>query len=1059
MSRTFNEATRVQMSAMVHLCRIGYQFYGKIGKASEDVTYDGQTNILTKVFRTKFTELNPGKDSEFSGVLSKIQEELNYDDLGKAFYKRLVSVSPNKLIDFDNPQNNSYHFTAEFTCRNGEDEFRPDITLFVNGLPLVFVEVKKPNNSGGMLEEAKRMNTVRLPNKAFRRFLNITQLMIFSNNMEYDTHGGIVPIEGAFYCTGGRKSVSFNCFREQKKANEEIAPYLAYYPYISDDFLDASEHAILSQYNNEVIRHDPEYKTNKDKFTPTNRILTSMCSPERLLFILKYGIAYVRQEREEDGELKVRDEKHIMRYQQMFAALDIRQRLKEGVRSGIVWHTQGSGKTALSYYLTKVLTDYYAEQETVPRFYFIVDRLDLLTQATQEFEARGLKVSTANTREELMSQFRQNQSLQGNTGEAEITVVNIQKFAQDTTKVSLPAYATKLQRIFILDEAHRGYKPGGCFLANLFDADQNAIKLALTGTPLLKEERSSCSVFGEYLSTYYYDRSIADGYTRRIIREEIETSYREKLNEIYDQLDTLVSKKDIQKAQVIEHDRYVDELLRYVIHDMTRFRSGYPRLNPGGMVICETSEQAVKLYEHFEKIQEEYNQQYVLKSHLRAGLVLYNSGTKEEIRSVIKDFKKNETIDILFVYNMLLTGFDAPRLKRLYFCRKMDGHNLLQAITRVNRPYGEMRYGYVIDFANIKHNFEETNSAYLQELARHDDPEMPDGQSLVETFRSVMAGNDEIVENMREIRSKLFDYSLDNAEVFSSQIDTLEDKSALIDLKNALLSARDMGNMVRTFGDADMRQRFEQIDIARLPDLISEVQHRINLINAKESFDVAADKKVLINEAMASIEFTFSKIGEEELTLASKEELQSVYANVIHQFTSFEDQADEEFISIRDAFIQRFKEYGFEVDTLAKFTEQKKMLDEIMARLHRLQLANMALAEHYNGDYKYARIHKRIREENKRRQHSQQDHLIAQADDLLIEQVLKTIKNGIDSAVYDDYHILKKDAYFRQKVQNIIATHTSAVINLGATREDWEFMTPRIYRQYVEQYDRTYPEV
>ena len=220
---------------------------------------------------------------------------------------------------------------------------------------------------------------------------------------------------------------------------------------------------------------------------------------------------------------------------------------------------------------------------------------------------------------------------------------------------------------------------------------------------------------------------------------------------------------------------------------------------------------------------------------------------------------------------------------------------------------------------------------------------------------------------------------------------------------------------------------------------------------------MAADKKILINEAMASIEFTFSKIGEEELTIASREELQVSYAHLIHQFTSFEDQADEEFITIRDAFIKRFHEYGFEVDTVAKFNEQKKMMDEIMARLHKLQLANQAIADHYNGDYKYARIHKRIREENQRRQRHQNAHLIAKADDLVIEQVLKCIKTGIDAVVYDDYHILKKDAFFRQTVQHIIGTYTSSVINLGATKEDWEFMTPRIYQQYVEQYDRTYP--
>ena len=179
MSKSFNEATRVQMPAWVHLCRLGYKFYGKVHLSSEGNKYDGQTNILLDVFRRKFVNLNPGKENEFDTTLSKIQEELNYDDLGKAFYHRLTSVAPTRLIDFEKPENNLYNFTAEFTCRNGENEFRPDITLFINGLPLVFIEVKKPNNAGGMLAESKRMNQDRFPNKAFRRFINITQLMIF----------------------------------------------------------------------------------------------------------------------------------------------------------------------------------------------------------------------------------------------------------------------------------------------------------------------------------------------------------------------------------------------------------------------------------------------------------------------------------------------------------------------------------------------------------------------------------------------------------------------------------------------------------------------------------------------------------------------------------------------------------------------------------------------------------------------------------------------------------------------------------------------------------------
>lgn len=537
----FNEATRVQMPAMVHLTRLGYSYFGKISEDMANKIYDPDTNILIDVFKKQFEKLNPSSKGEFGNIFRSIRQELANDDLGKSFYRRLTAVSPIKLIDFDNPLNNKFHFTAEFTCKNGQDEFRPDITLFVNGLPLCFVEVKKPNNHGGIVAESKRMNLDRFPNKKYRRFINITQLMIFSNNMEYDTMGGIVPIQGAFYCTAARENAPFNCFREENPNNQQIAPFNKDYQYLEINRED--EKKILSDFNCQVIHHTPEYQTNLKINTPTNRILTSMCSPERLLFLIKYGIAYVKMEKEVDGKIESTDQKHIMRYQQMFASLAIRQQLSEGAKSGVVWHTQGSGKTALSFYLTYVLSDYYSKKNKVAKFYFIVDRIDLLEQAKQEFEARGLVVSTANTKAELMAQFRNNQAQQGASGHQEITVVNIQRFAEDKKTVDLPAYATNLQRIFIMDEAHRGYKPGGCFLANLFDADPNSIKIALTGTPLLKADCASSVVFQRYFHTYYYDRSIADGYTLKIIREDIETSYKEKLSEIYDKLETLIKKK------------------------------------------------------------------------------------------------------------------------------------------------------------------------------------------------------------------------------------------------------------------------------------------------------------------------------------------------------------------------------------------------------------------------------------------------------------------------------------------------------------------------------------
>lgn len=1035
----FNEATRVQMPAMVHLTRLGYKYFGKISEEDAGKNHDPSTNILIEEFEKQFERLNPNTPITAKQMLQDIRNDLKNDDLGYAFYQRLKAFSPVKLIDFDTPSNNSFYFTAEFTCKNGQDEFRPDITLFVNGLPLVFVEVKKPNNSGGMVAESKRMNQQRFPNKRFRSFINITQLMIFSNNMEYDTMGGIVPMQGAFYCTAAKESAPFNCFREENRSNADVAPYNRNYPYRPVDR--SVEKKILKDFNCEVIHTTPEYKTNLDTNTPTNRILTSMCSPERLLFILKYGIAYVRSEREVDGKIEVTDQKHIMRYQQMFAALAIRGHLDNDANAGVVWHTQGSGKTALSYHLAYFLNDYFARQNKVAKFYFIVDRLDLLEQATQEFEARGLVVTTANSRKELMEQFRDNKSQQGVSGKQEITVVNIQRFAEDKEKVKLPEYATSLQRIFILDEAHRGYRPGGCFLANLFDADPNSIKIALTGTPLLKDEKATATVFNDYFHTYYYDRSIADGYTLKIIREEIETSYKERLTQIMDKLEQLVQKKDVHKSTIIEHENYVKELIRYVITDLTRFRQQHGDNTLGGMIICETSGQARNLAMYWDEVQREMNKNASFPTNVKARLILHDTDDKETRKQIVKDFKKNMTVDVLIVFNMLLTGFDAPRLKRLYFGRKLKDHNLLQALTRVNRPYKNNRYGYIIDFADIRRNFEETNEAYLQELNRFNDPN-EDGSGITDTFTQVLENPQEILDTMRDIHDTLFEYTLNNVEEFSSEVSTIQDKEELLKLKKVLEAARDCGNLVRTFGDDELKAQFAKVELTKLPDMLKEVQHHITIINQKEAFNAVGQTAILVNEAMQDIEFTFSKIGEEELKLISGgRELQDKWRDTIRAFMDNVDPDDPEFITLREAFMQRFKEHGFVIDSIAKFNEETAALDSIIDRLKTIQKTNKALLNKYNGDAKFARVHKRIREINSERKEKSRKPIFTFSD-YEISIILNMIKEDVDQRVYDKNDILKKDVYFEQTVLQIVANMLSHFPQISdeATIEDYNFV-------------------
>ncbi|MGO5085774.1 recombinase family protein [Oscillospiraceae bacterium LCP25S3_F9] len=405
--------------------------------------------------------------------------------------------------------------------------------------------------------------------------------------------------------------------------------------------------------------------------------------------------------------------------------------------------------------------------------------------------------------------------------------------------------------------------------------------------------------------------------------------------------------------------------------------------------------------------------------------------------------------------HMLLTGFDAPRLKRLYFGRKLKDHNLLQAITRVNRPYKDNKYGYVIDFANIKKNFEETNEAYLRELNRFNDPNEVGAGNETDTFKQVIEDPAALISQMQEVQQVLFNYTTDNAEVFSSEISTIEDKQELLRLKKVLVAARDCCNLVRTFGDEALKEAFAKMELTKLPMLISEVQHHIDNINQKEMFASDDTTKLLVNEAMEDITFNFSKISEEELKLVGgKDAVTEKYKRTVRAFTENIDPDDPEYITLQEAFLQRFKEHGFTPKSITEIEEQGKELDEIIKKLNELQQKNIVLLRKYNGDAKFARVHKRIREENAIRKAAHKEPIVSDFD-MSIMNVLLSIKADIDQKVYDKNDILKKDAYFEQTVMNQIK---EGMDKLGITnkREDRKFIQSRITRQYLNQYNATY---
>src|SRR5690606_19574697 len=209
-------------------------------------------------------------------------------------------------------------------------------------------------------------------------------------------------------------------------------------------------------------------------------------------------------------------------------------------------------------------------------FYFIVDRLDLLIQSSGEFANRGLKVNQVNSRQEFIKDLQVVGAIHNDSGVPEITVVNIQKFSEEAISSKELNYDINVQRIYFLDEAHRSYNPKGNYLANLINSDRNAVIIALTGTPLLREvakDYDSKMLFGNYFHKYYYNSSIADGYTLRLIREEIEGSFRMQMHEVMEKIKVL--KGEITARDIYADPKFAEPLLDYITKDLIQFRRDF----------------------------------------------------------------------------------------------------------------------------------------------------------------------------------------------------------------------------------------------------------------------------------------------------------------------------------------------------------------------------------------------------------------------------------------------------------------------------------------------------
>lgn len=1049
----FCEDSRVKFPTLMHLMGMGFKYVSLKGLKTKYVIapkteFDPLTNILTGYFTEAYNKLNPNVENEAAGkLLAKIQSSLMNDDLGRQFYNEILLNTGERIIDLSSPanfyKNNTFQVTTEMTCGDKDnDNYRPDITLFVNGLPLAFIEVKKENNHKGILAETDRMKQ-RFVNPKYRRFLNLTQIMVFSNDMEYDNNE-VTPTIGAFYATIGKKNTKYNCFREEGQDSFPIERHIRQVTLQEEEIL-------LRDSNVPQYKNSSEYKTNCLANTPTKRMCDSLFSFNRFHFLLKYGIAYV--------DYTNGLQKHIMRYPQLFATKAIERHLEAGKTKGIIWHTQGSGKTALSFYNVKYLTDYYSSKGIVPQFFFIVDRLDLMIQAQREFSYRGLKVNSVQTKDDFAKIISSGLTTQNREGKPEITVVNIQKFSNDSKALPKNAYNVPVQRIYFIDEAHRNYSPDGCFLKNLISSDSNAVKIALTGTPIISKEYNTKDIFGDYIHTYFYNASIADGYTRRLIREDIGSNYKIRLQEALNSI--RVKAHSVKENDVYAHRTYVQPLLDYVINDLQQFRVKNEDNTLGGMVVCNSKEQAQMMYRLFlEKYADETEldnerdedgatvyrsisagemeakKTPCRKGCYRAALITYDSFDKETRAKWIELFKDGK-IDLLIVFQMLQTGFDAPRLKKLYLHRMVKEHNLLQTLTRVNRPYKEMKYGYVVDFANIEEEYSKTNREYQEEL------EHEVGKDNLKHTDRLLVTMEEAKSRVDEARKVLDPYELGNPEIFSRQLNMEDDREVVRSIVRSLEDMRSLQNMLTAQGS----EAEAVVEISDIHNLIKAARNRLDLLGFIDNADEKSNTRQLLNVALENIEFSFEKRGEGELEI--QEQYRQSVEHTRRQLQACMDTEDPEYRSILEEFLRLFRRKEMESQEEFNMHDKVQNVNDILKRIKRLNERDALEAIKYNGDTKFVRVEKRLKEKDKEEiEHKTSPRNYAWTEEKeKMTVILLAIKEDVDDVYFHNQAILEVPAYFKRNILTYVTRHFKEG-QINTDREVRKYVSEVINREY-----------
>ena len=634
----------------------GYEYKGKRYKFS-------QSNVLKAVDELAGVSLNEGLMVANERITNLLLLGTSLEENLEDGTRRSFSF---KFIDFENLQNNDFYVTEEFEVSrvsqsDAQKHRRPDLVLFINGIPIVVIELKKSSVSfeNGIKQLEKEQGKDEIAH-----LFKYIQLTIAANG------------SGARYGTTGTAFKFYSVWKEQDEAK--------------------AKESLKSLINGREV-------------STLDMTLFALLSKDRLLRLVRHYIVF-------DQKMK-----KVCRYQQFFAIEETLKRVsakKEGARAGgLIWHTQGSGKSLTMVMLTKLLKQIYLNSKII----VVTDRIDLDGQIHETFENTDVKAGRASSGSDLIEKLQ--------SGVSVITTL-VHKFE----KVKNQKVVIRDGDIFVLvDESHR--TQGG----DLHKAMKKALPLAcyigFTGTPLLKREKNSFAKFGGEIHRYTIDDAVKDGavlpllYEGRYVGQEVLDP--EGLTRKFDLISRELgdeAKRDLQQKWArFERVASSEQRLELIAVDInehikkTLKKSGFK-----AMLATQRKYDAIKYHEIFEEFGE-IKSAYVISSNeheeLEGGHKEYVAkawqdtiggyGSEEEYLKHVKDeFVYGDEIDLLIVVDKLLTGFDAPRASTLYIDKQLKEHNLLQAIARVNRLYDGKDYGYIIDYRGLLGELDQALTSY-----------------------------------------------------------------------------------------------------------------------------------------------------------------------------------------------------------------------------------------------------------------------------------------------------------------------------------------------------------